>query len=200
MTRDILTGKVEWRGYGVINPFSDYGGLVPLAEYPKLAAYLNKHGAEIRKRHVSKKNPANWYRTIDRIYPSLAKKPKLLIPDIKGEASIVYEAGMLYPHHNLYFITSDVWDLRALQAVLKSGIARLFISAYSTRMRGGYLRFQAQYLRRIRVPRWQSIAPSIKAALIKAAENEDVNASNGAVSEMYCLTKAERAAIGGDSK
>ncbi len=33
-----------------------------------------------------------------------------------------------------------------------SEVANLFIAAYSVRMRGGYLRFQAQYLRRIRVP------------------------------------------------
>jgi hypothetical protein len=111
----------------------------------------------------------------------------------------VYESGILYPHHNLYFITSNVWDLRALQAVLKSGIARLFISTYSTRMRGGYLRFQAQYLRRIRVPRWASIDLGIKAALIHASENDDVKTRNAAVSEMYFLTKAEREAMGFDS-
>jgi hypothetical protein len=196
MTRDILTGRVEWRGFGVINPFSDSGDLVPLDEYPKLAAHLNKHRTEIQGRHVSRKNPSNWYRTIDRIYPALAKKPKLLIPDIKGEASIVYETGELYPHHNLYFITSNSWDLKALQAVLKSGIARLFVSIYSTKMRGGYLRFQAQYLRRIRIPRWDDIDPNIKSALINAANNEDVTACNVAVSEMYRLTNDERAAIG----
>jgi hypothetical protein len=189
MTRDILTGNVEWRGYGVINPFSDGGGLVSLSEYPKLAAYLDKHGAEIRKRHVSKKNPRGWYRTIDRIYPALAKKPKLLIPDIKGEANIVYESGSLYPHHNLYFITSDVWELKALQVVLRSGIARLFVSIYSTKMRGGYLRFQAQYLRRIRIPHWQRIDPEIKIALITAAEDEDLSKGNAAVSEIYGLLK-----------
>ena len=75
-----------------------------------------------------------------------------MIPDIKGDASIVYEEGKLYPHHNLYFITSDEWDVHALQAVMRSGIARLFVSLYCTRMRGGYLRFQAQYLRKIRIP------------------------------------------------
>jgi hypothetical protein len=196
MTRDILSGKVEWRGYWVINPFSDDGGLVSLSDYPKLAAYLDRHSAEIRDRNVSKKNPRSWYRTIDRIYPALAKRPKLLIPDIKGEASIVYEDGTLYPHHNLYFITSDVWDLKALQVVLSSGIARLFISIYSTKMRGGYLRFQAQYLRRIRIPNWRDIDPEIKTALIAAADNQDLTRSNEAVSKMYRLTQTERAAIG----
>lgn len=29
MTRDILNGHVEWRGFAVINPFDDNGILVP---------------------------------------------------------------------------------------------------------------------------------------------------------------------------
>lgn len=197
MTRDILTGKVEWRGFGVINPFNNSGGLIPLSQYPKLAAYLNKRGKEIRNRHVAKRNPEGWYRTIDRIYPALTKRPKLLIPDIKGEANIVYEGGELYPHHNLYYITSDDWDLKALQAVLKSGIARLFVSIYSTKMRGGFLRFQAQYLRRIRIPRWQDVKPSLRTALIEAAEKGDVTACNSLACDLYGLTRAERTAMGG---
>jgi hypothetical protein len=196
MTRDILSGSVEWRGYGVINPFSDDGGLVPLHSFPKLAAYLDSHGSEIRKRHVSRKNPGNWYRTIDRIYPELAGRPKLLIPDIKGKAQVVYEAGKLYPHHNLYFITSDTWELKALQAVLLSGIARLFVATYSTKMHGGYLRFQAQYLRRIRIPKWGNVPENLKTALIGAAERQDVLECNRVVSELYRLTKIERAALG----
>ena len=170
MTRDILKGTVQWCGLGVINPFKDDGELVDLADYPQLAAYLARHSLKIKARHVAKRNPRTWYRTIDRITPSLASTPKLLIPDIKGTAHIVYEEGRLYPHHNLYFITSDEWNLKALHAVLMSGIARLFVATYSTRMRGGYLRFQAQYLRRIRLPRWSDVAPSVRTALVEAAE------------------------------
>ncbi len=58
------------------------------------------------------------------------------------------------PHHNLYYVISNTWDLRALQAVLLSGIAKFFVSTYSTKMRGGSLRFQAQYLRHICIPQW----------------------------------------------
>lgn len=123
-----------------------------------------------------------------------------MIPDIKGEAHIVYEDGKLYPHHNLYFITSDEWDLKALQAVLLSGIARLFVSIYSTRMRGGYLRFQAQYLRRIRLPRWQDVPEEIKSALSEAAERGDTAACNAATFELYRLSKEERAALGGNGE
>jgi len=199
MTRDILTGTVKWRGFGMINPFADDGSLVPLRHYPKLAAYLERHGATIKARHVSKKSPGNWYRTIDRIYPELARKPKLLIPDIKGQAHIVYEAGHLYPHHNLYFVTSGTWDLHALQAVLLSNVTLLFISLYSTRMRGGYFRFQAQYLRRLHIPHWCDVPEPIRAALTRAGMARDFAACNEATAALYGLTPAERQTFAGTS-
>lgn len=191
MTRDILTGKIKWRGYGVINPFADDGGLVDLACHPRLNCYLEARRSNIAKRHIAQKVPANWYRTIDRIYPALVGKPKLLIPDIKGTAHVVYDEGRYYPHHNLYYITSGEWDLRALQAVLQSGIARLFISAYSTKMRGGYLRFQAQYLRRIRIPHWKEIPGSLQKSLTKAGSSGDLAACNAAVVQLYRLSEDE---------
>lgn len=152
----------------------------------------------IAGRHCAKKAPANWYRTIDRITPSLARQPKLLIPDIKGEAHIVFEHGELYPHHNLYFVTASGWDLRALQAVLLSAIARLFVATYSTRMRGGFLRFQAQYLRRIRIPHWQKVPEPLRRGLIAAAETRNLQACNRAAFELYRLTDEERSSLGGE--
>jgi TaqI-like C-terminal specificity domain/Eco57I restriction-modification methylase len=197
MTRDILNGRVEWRGFGVVNPFADGGGLVALADYPRLKRYLEARKDDIAGRHCAQKAPANWYRTIDRITPSLTTKPKLLVPDIKGEAHIVYEEGRLYPHHNLYFITADEWELRALQAVLLSGIAKLFVATYSTRMRGGFLRFQAQYLRRIRVPNWKDVPAAMRRELKQAAEAQDFAACNRAAFKLYGLSEFERAALGG---
>jgi hypothetical protein len=191
-TKDIETGTVKWKGLGVINPFRDDGQLVDLAEYPMLSSYLEKHSELVRKRNVAIKNPRNWFRTIDRIYPELVSRPKLLIPDIKGEAHVVYEEGHFYPHHNLYFVTSKEWDLRALQAVLLSSITKLFISTYSTQMRGGYLRFQAQYLRRIRLPYWQDVHDSLRDRLIKAAESGDVGACNHAAFDLYLITPEEQ--------
>ena len=198
MTRDILNGTVEWRGFGVINPFADGGGLVDLDDYPRLKRYLEERKDVIERRHCAQKAPANWYRTIDRITPSLTKKSKLLVPDIKDEAHVVFEEGLLYPHHNLYFITADEWDLRALQAVLLSGIARLFIATYSTKMRGGFLRFQAQYLRRIRVPKWKDVPDPLRRELRAAAEARDLVACNRASFILYGLTKEERSALGGN--
>lgn len=197
-TRDIVSGEVQWKGLGVINPFEDAGGLVDLERYPRLRDYLEARREVIAKRHCAQKTPANWYRTIDRITPSLAHTPKLLIPDIKGKANVVYERGDLYPHHNLYFVTSSEWDLQALQAVLLSEVSRLFVAAYSTKMRGGFLRFQAQYLRRIRIPLWASVPLLLREELAEAAIKRDLQACNRAVFKLFELAAGECAALGGD--
>ena len=199
-TRDIMTGVVEWRGLGVVNPFADGGGLVSLDEFPRLKRYLEARKTEISGRHVAQKTPMNWYRTIDRITPALAQQPKLLIPDIKGEAQVVYEGGRLYPHHNLYFIVSAEWDLHALQAVLLSGIARFFVSTYSTKMRGGYLRFQAQYLRRIRVPQWEQVSLEMRAVLKAAGEARDLVACNQAARQLYGLSESDWRIVSGTAE
>lgn len=192
-TKDLDSGEVAWRGLGVINPFGDDGDLVDLQDYPLLAKHFERHGSILRQRHVAKKGgTSSWYRTIDKITPSLAHTPKLLIPDIKGTAQVVLEESGLYPHHNLYYITAEEWDLRALRAVLMSGIARLFVGMYSTKMRGGFLRFQAQYLRRIRLPRWGELALRQREALVAAAAADDSVRCNDLVAEIYGLSRAER--------
>ena len=199
-TRDIASGEVNWQGQGVINPFAENGGLVDLRDYPRLRRYLEARQEVIAGRHCAQKSPGNWYRTIDRITPSLAKRPKLLIPDIKGEAHIVFEGGNLYPHHNLYYLTSEEWDLRALQAVMLSAVTRLFVATYSTKMRGGFLRFQAQYLRRLRLPLWQSVPESLRIELIDAATKRDMHACNRAAFKLYGLSHEEQSGLGGNGE
>jgi hypothetical protein len=190
-TKDIRSGEVKWRGEGIINPFSDSGELVNLQTYPKLRSYLEERRNIIANRHCAKKSPTQWYRTIDRITPALALVPKLLIPDIKGDTHVVFEDGELYPHHNLYYITSKDWDLRALQAVLLSAITRLFVSNYSTIMRGGYFRFQAQYLRRICIPHWKDVPKLLRLELREAAIKHNIQACNHAAFKLYGLNQEE---------
>jgi Eco57I restriction-modification methylase/TaqI-like C-terminal specificity domain len=194
-TKDIASGTVYWTGLGVINPFEDDGKLVNLAHYPKLRTHFERHRESISERHVAQKNSANWYRTIDRITPSLATRPKLLIPDIKGSAHVVFEEGGLYPHHNLYYVVSEQWDLRALQAVLLSSVARQFVAAYSTTMRGGFLRFQAQYIRRICIPNWNDVPQTMRKRLIEAATIRDLAGCDNAAYDLYGLSADEVAIL-----
>ncbi len=165
MTKDIATGSLNWQGKGVLNPFLSDGKLAPLTDHPRMHAYLMTREDRVKKRHIAQRNPRHWYRTIDRIDSRLAAAPKLLIPDIKGRAHIVFDQGLYYPHHNLYYITTSDWEIEALRRVLLHGLAHLFVSAYSTTMHGGCLRFQAQYLRRIRLPQWNQITRADQKAL-----------------------------------
>jgi hypothetical protein len=191
-TQDLAGAEVRWTGYGVLNPFEADGRLADLKAYPRFSRYLAKHEDAIRARNVAKRNGEGWFRTIDRIHTPLTYRPKLLIPDIKGAAVVAFEAGRLYPHHNLYYVISDEWDLRALQAVLLSGIARLFVATYSTKMRGGFLRYQAQFLRRIRLPRWSDVPVGVRNQLSDAGSSGDTRRANAATADLYRLSLEER--------
>lgn len=171
MRGDIDKGQVKDARRFVINTFRDDGGTVDLSDYPRLASHLKAHEVDVRRRHVAQKNPSSWFRTIDRVYPHLVCMPKLLVPDIAGANEVVFERGKFHPHHNLYFITSDEWDMEVLGGLLSSRVALFFVWSYAVKMRGGYLRFQAQYLRRIRLPAVANISTSLAAA-IRAAFRE----------------------------
>jgi hypothetical protein len=170
---DLHDGAVRFGGRYVLNTFDAAGAPVQRAPYPRLFAYLDAHQAELRRRHIARRSPAVWFRTIDRVYPELARAPKLLVPDIADANAFTYEPGALHPHHNLYFVTAPPWDLEALGGLLSSQVALLFLRSYAVQMRGGYLRLQAQYLRRIRVPAPTALAPPLIAALRDAFRRRD---------------------------
>lgn len=184
MASDTLSGTLKWSGHHLINPW-DGGGLVELSRFPRLRDYFERHREALGRRHTARKNPAQWYRTIDRVNHPLTRRPKLLIPDIKDRFNPVLDRGTAYPHHNLYFICSDAWDLELLGGILLSDIGQFFIEAYGVRMRGGYLRFQAQYLRRIRVPAPNDIRESHAAKLIAAFRDRDRNLASEVALEIY---------------
>ena len=196
LAKDITNRGVNWSERYILNPFESNGKLIDLQRYPKAKAYLETNKPKLTKRHVAKKNPASWYRTIDRIKSDLLTTPKLLIPDIKGEPVIALDSGKYYPHHNVYYITSGEWDLRALRMVLLTGIAKLFVSSYSVKIRGDYMRFQAQYLRKIRLPNWKEVPESVKQDLIKAHENNDMPLAETSIRRLFSLTEEECEAIG----
>jgi len=103
----------------------------------------------------------------------------------------VLEPGGHYPHHNLYYVISDTWDMEVLGGILLSRIAQAFIEAYCVRMRGGTLRFQAQYLKRIRVPRSDAIDAATRDALRVAFRTRDADAATRAAAVAYGIDLEE---------
>ncbi len=187
---DTAGGVVRWSGKYLINPWQD-GRLVELADFPGLAAHLRTHELRVRSRHVARRKPTAWYRTIDRVTPGLLERPKLLLPDIKAAAHPVLDVGRYYPHHNLYYIVSDAWDLEILGGLLLSDIANLLVGAYCVKMRGGTYRFQAQYLRKIRVPLPSSLSMRDEADLRHAFQMRDRSMATCAAERIYGVTLPE---------
>ena len=181
---DVRTGQLTWGGQWLISPWQ-HGQLVDLGQRPRLRAHLTAHRVQLAGRHVAKKNPAAWYRTIDKVDEQLYRRAKLYIPDIKNTLFPVLDSGKTYPDHNLYFITSETWDLEVLGGLLLSDLGTFFVECYGVRMRGGYLRMQAQYLRKIRVPAPSAIAPKQAEALRQAFRQRDVAAATAAAVVVY---------------
>ncbi len=172
MAYDLVKGQLAWSGHYLVNPW-DGPGLVDLDKYPRLKAYLEEHGDRLRARHTAKKSDRGWYGTIDKVDPSLLSRPKLYIADIRSQLDPVLDSGQTYPHHNLYFVASAGWDLEILGGLLLSDVGQFFVECYGVRMRGGYFRFQAQYLRRIRVPRPHDLTGSQRDGLVLAFRTRD---------------------------
>jgi hypothetical protein len=187
MASNISTARLTWSGRFLVNPFDERndGSLVDLEMHPGLRAYLDEHTDRLVGRHVAKLRPYAWYRTIDRIWPELQHKPKLVIPDIQAGGVVGLDEGHYYPHHNVYWITSDAWDLRALQTILRSTMVLQQVRAYSVQMRGGSVRYQAQTLRRLRIPLFANIPTRIVIELAAVSNSDDRRRIDRVVSEAY---------------
>jgi adenine-specific DNA-methyltransferase len=182
--KETTLGGIDWRGRYLVNPW-DATGLVDLDDYPLLAAYLRKHRKRLEERHVAQRSPNVWWRTIDRINPDMASRPKLLIPDLKERIHPVLDQGRFIPLHNSYYLTSDTWDLSVLGGLLLSELANLFVEAYSVRMANGYLRVSAQYLRRVRVPQFAHIEPELRNEFRAAFWSRDIPRATAAARQVY---------------
>jgi hypothetical protein len=194
--RELKEGRILWKGNSIINTY-DENGVIDLSNFPLLRDYLNSHRGALSKRHIAVRSPKAWYKTIDRVYAERAACEKLLIPDIGDDPIAVYDAGEFQPNNSIYYICSTEWNLHALRVLLLSRIGKLFIATYSTKISSGYMRYQAQHLRRICLPRWGDVDKSLKARLIEAGQTNNSSEFTKLSCELYGLTDDEISIIGG---
>ncbi len=191
MPADVKTGQYQWTGHYLVNPWAA-DGLVELDEWPRLAAYLRQRSNAVQRRVVARRNASRWYRTIDRVTTSLTDRPKLLLEDMKARPNPVLEPGGHYPHHNLYYLVSDGWDLEVLGGLLLSDVIERQITAYCVKMRGKTLRFQAQYLRRVRAPHPHNLAHDVSRDLAQAFRDRDRAAATDAALRAFSIEAIPR--------
>lgn len=180
--RDMSGNRLQWSGNFLLNPYKPNGELISLDDYPLAARYLLNHRDTLQKRHVARKNPSKWYKTIDRIVPSLKDSPKVLLPDISGNQLIFVDEGYYYPQHNLYYITGgSIRQLQLLSAMLMSDYVKNQLLSITNCMNGGYPRWQSQYLRKLLMPDINTIEEELANQLLTAYNSFDLISLNAAV-------------------
>lgn len=192
--KEIKNGVICWEGNYIINTHDD-NGIIQLSNYPKLATYLYYHKDKLANRHVAKKDPAKWFKTIDKINIERRKKEKLMIPDIGNKLTVIYDDGKFQPTNSIYYICSTEWNLHALRVLLLSKVGEFFIQMYSTKIANNYRRHQAQFLRRIRIPNWSDLSCSLKDELIKAGKTNAAAQFDNLACKAYRLTSDQFSTI-----
>jgi hypothetical protein len=184
LAKDLKNNSFQWSGNYVLNPFNSNGGLINLNDYPKAKEYFDSNKELLKKRHVAKKNPLTWYKTIDKISPNLTLLNKILLPDISGNSHLFIDKGNYYPHHNLYYITGhDYNKLVILAALLMSDFVKDQLLELGNKMNGGYPRWQSQNLKRLSIPIIDSIPKDIIDSLIKAYNARDYVLINNVITQ-----------------
>lgn len=184
-SKDLRGDNLEWHGTSIVNPFSTAGKLIDLEKYPRAKEYFEKNSEALKRRHISKKSPHKWYRTIDKIDSKLTGKPKIILPDISGNKFIFIDKGDFYPHHNLYYITGKSYKLlKVLAAILLSDSTRAQLSRIGNKMNGGYPRWQAQYLKKLRIPLISSLPTSIVDEITDAYDAENIEKINALINHI----------------
>lgn len=191
-SEDIRGGCIEWHRRYMLNPYDlhDDRRMLDLSMFPKAGAYLNRHADRLKSRYCARKHPDIWYRTLDRIKYSTLKAAKILLPDIQSGGNVALdERGEFYPHHNVYWITSKVWNLRALCVILRSSFVTDQIRRVSVQMRGGSIRYQAQNLRRVHIPAWNSLDAGDRESLISLYDEKDISKVDACVDRVIALVE-----------
>ena len=189
---DIRGGSIEWNSRYMLNPYDqrDDRFMLDLAMFPKVGAYLNRNAERLKSRYCAKKHPDAWYRTLDRINYSTLRAVKILLPDIQQGGNVALdERGEYYPHHNVYWITSRSWNMRALCVIMRSSFVTDQVRRVSTQMRGGSIRYQAQNLRNIHIPAWNSLEEQDVDSLVSLYYERDVAKIDDCVEQVISRTR-----------
>ena len=194
-SEDIRGGSIEWNNRYMLNPYDhrDDRQMLDLAMFPKVCAYLNRNAEKLKSRYCAKKHPDAWYRTLDRIKYSTLKAAKILLPDIQQGGNVALdEHGEYYPHHNVYWITSKSWNLKALCVIMRSSFVTNQVRRVSTQMRGGSIRYQAQNLRNVHIPAWSSLDAQDIDSLVGLYGEHDVSKIDICVEKIVSKTCGRR--------
>ncbi len=165
--RDIRKWKTEWAGLYVI--FTRHG--IEIEKYPAIKEYLLQFKKDLQpKRSDNQKSgrkpgPYRWFEIQDNIaYYKEFDRPKIIYPDITQSPKFAWDKSKAFLGNTVYFIpTDEVW----LIGLLNSNLIWWYYQNISSTIRGGFVRFFAQYMETLPIP---SVTNSEKAPIIKLVQ------------------------------
>ena len=151
---------------------------LPIEKYPAIYAHLKKFEERLKARPEVKQGRVPWY-ALSRYasdYWQEFEKFKIVYPDIAASPQFAYDKRGTYGGNTMYIVpTKEMW----LLALLNSKAVFWFYTKTSTQIRGGFVRFIAQYVSQIPIP---TIKPAQKVLIgeivnqILAAKRTDPDA------------------------
>ena len=136
---------------------------LPIEEYPAIYAHLKGFEEKLKARPEVEQGRVPWY-ALSRYasdYWHEFEKFKIVYPDIAVSPQFAYDERGAYGGNTMYIVpTEEIW----LLGLLNSKAVFWFYTKTSTQIRGGFVRFIAQYVSQIPIP---SIKPTQKASISK---------------------------------
>ncbi len=150
--RDIRKWRAQWAGLYVL--FTRRGTDIDL--YPAVKQHLEQFRADLEPKKSGseeqgrKPGPYNWFEIQDNIaYYEEFEKNKIIYPDIAQESKFTWDESGAFLGNTAYIIpTDEKW----LVGLLNSKVIWWMYTCISSIIRGGFVRFIAQYMELLPIP------------------------------------------------
>jgi adenine-specific DNA-methyltransferase len=195
--RDLDAYHIENPKLKVLLPyvFSSTGesNLVSLSAFPKARRYLERHRADLERRHCVRVWGKRWYDLHDQVPTDLAKKVKILVPDVASSNRFVVDRGRFFPLHSAYYlIPKPGIDPDVLVAVLNSKVSEFLIRLLAPVVKDGFSRYRRQFLATLPIP---DVNADMNAQLSAASRARDQVGANRLVARLFGLSVLDQKRI-----
>jgi hypothetical protein len=193
---DVKKGKISWSGHYLLNPYEivkDTPQPIDLDQFPRMKRYLETQKELLKLKYHTQRSRKDWYETHDTIDIRLARKKKIITPDIASSNRFAVDRGEFLCLNTCNIILYDESKkTEALAAILNSATFEFMLKLSSPRFGKQYFRYMKQNLRSLPVPNPETMTSETVARLSSSYIDKDWNALNKYVFDLYEVPKEAR--------
>lgn len=127
--------------------------LIDLDDFPRARAWLAQHRRALEQRHCVRVWEKKWWDLHDPVGLPLHRTEKVLVPDLARSNRFAADAGTYLPQHSAYYIIGHDLPADILAAVLNSEAVEFLVRSRAPRVKDGFSRYRAQFLKTLPVPK-----------------------------------------------